>query len=125
MYEHHRQPLASLPTFIKRMVACFAISQCLAGIALLIGMVGYHILAGLGWVDSFENAAMILGGMGPVDPMTTTSAKIFAGLYAIFSGLMFLAIMGIVLAPIFHRVMHKFHLADEDVNEKIDKSKVH
>ncbi len=107
------------------MAACFAISQCLAGIALVIGMVGYHILAGLGWVDSFENAAMILGGMGPVDQMSTTSAKIFAGLYAIFSGLMFLSIMGIVLAPIFHRVMHKFHLADEDVNEEIDKPKVH
>jgi len=91
----------------------------------VIGMVGYHILAGLGWVDSFENAAMILGGMGPVDQMSTTSAKIFAGLYAIFSGLMFLSIMGIVLAPIFHRVMHKFHLADEDVNEEIDKPKVH
>lgn len=91
----------------------------------MIGMVGYHILAGLGWVDSFENAAMILGGMGPVDQMSTTSAKIFAGLYAIFSGLMFLSIMGIVLAPIFHRVMHKFHLADEDVNEEIDKPKVH
>ena len=81
-------------------------------------MVGYHQIAGLAWIDSFQNAAMILAGMGPVDQMTTTSAKLFAGLYAIFSGLVFLTIMGIVLAPILHRVMHRFHLADEDVNEK-------
>jgi len=116
MFEHHRQPLASLPAFIRRMAACFAVSQALAAVALLIGMVGYHQIAGLQWIDSFENAAMILGGMGPVDQMTTTSAKLFAGLYAIFCGLVFISVMGIVLAPVLHRVMHRLHLADEDVN---------
>ena len=116
MFEHHHQSLASLPTFIRRMAACLLISQSLAAAALLIGMVGYHQIAGLPWIDSFENAAMILGGMGPVDQMTTTAAKLFAGLYAIFCGLVFIGIMGIVLAPILHRVMHRFHLADEDVN---------
>ena len=118
MFEHHHQPLASRLTFIRRMLACFGISQGQAVVALSIGMVGYHQIAGLAWIDSFQNAAMILAGMGPVDQMTTTSAKLFAGLYAIFSGLVFLTIMGIVLAPILHRVMHRFHLADEDVNEK-------
>ncbi|MEI8351388.1 MAG: hypothetical protein WCG36_03645 [bacterium] len=116
MFEHHHQPLASLPAFIKRMAACLFISQGLAVVALSMGMVGYHQIAGLAWIDSFENAAMILGGMGPVDQMATTAAKLFAGLYAIFCGLMFITIMGIVMAPILHRVMHRFHLADEDVN---------
>ena len=117
MFERHRQPLASVPAFIMRMASCFGIALCLVAVALAIGMGGYHNIAGLNWVDSFQNAAMILGGMGPVDQMSTTSAKLFAGTYAIFSGLIFISIMGIVLAPVLHRVMHKFHLADEDVNE--------
>lgn len=116
MFEHHRQPLASLPAFIWRMAACFGIALCLVVTALAIGMIGYHRIAGLAWIDAFQNAAMILGGMGPVDPMHTNTAKLFAGFYAIFSGLMFISIMGLVLAPILHRVMHRFHLADEDVN---------
>lgn len=99
------------------MAACFGISQGLAAVALSIGMVGYHQIAGLPWIDSFQNAAMILAGMGPVAQMTTTAAKLFAGLYAIFCGLSLITIMGIVLAPILHRVMHRLHLADEDVNE--------
>ena len=82
----------------------------------MMGILGYHRIAGLAWIDSFENAAMILGGMGPVDQMTTTPAKLFAGLYAMFCGLVFISIMGIVLAPVLHRVMHHLHLADEDVN---------
>lgn len=117
MFEHRHQPLAPIPAFIRRMAVCVLVSQCIAGVALLIGMVGYHEIAGLKWIDSFENAAMILGGMGPVDQMAATSAKLFAGLYAIFCGLVFISVMGIVLAPVLHRVMHRLHLADEDVNE--------
>ena len=115
MFEHHRQPLASTTVFVKRMAACLGIILCLLIVALALGMLGYHRIAGLSWVDAFENAAMILGGMGPVDQMSTTPSKLFAGLYAIFCGLMFISVMGIVLSPILHRVMHKFHLADEDV----------
>jgi len=116
MFEHHRQPLASLPTFIRRMAACFGIALCLIVVVLAMGMAGYHRIAGLAWIDAFQNAAMILGGMGQVDQMQTPAAKLFAGLYAIFCGLMFISIMGLVMAPILHRVMHRFHLADEDVN---------
>lgn len=116
MFEHRHQPLATRPAFIRRMAGCFLISQCIAMVALLIGMLGYHTLAGLKWIDSFENAAMILGGMGPVDQMTTPAAKFFAGLYALFCGLVFISIVGVVLAPVLHRVMHRLHLADEDVN---------
>ena len=98
------------------MSLCLGLVLCLLVGALSIGIIGYHTIAGLSWIDAFQNAAMILAGMGPVDQMTTTAAKLFAGCYAIFSGLLFLTIMGIVLAPILHRVMHRFHLADEDVN---------
>lgn len=116
MFEHHSQPLAPVPAFIKRMAICLAIALCSVSVAIMIGMVGYHKIAGLEWIDAFLNASMILTGMGPVDQLRTTPAKLFAGLYAIFSGLVFLTIMGIVLAPVLHRVMHRFHLADEDVN---------
>jgi hypothetical protein len=74
---------------------------------------GYHSFARLGWIDSILNASMILTGMGPVDPMTTTAAKLFASAYALFSGVVFLSAMGIILTPIFHRVLHAFHM-DED-----------
>mgnify|MGYP001562814905 FL=1 len=77
-------------------------------------MVGYHWLADLPWMDAFLNASMIVGGMGPVDLLTTPSAKLFAGLYAIFSGVMFLGIFGLLVAPVLHRFMHRFHLESEE-----------
>jgi hypothetical protein len=83
--------------------------------ALLIGVLGYHFTAGLSWVDSLLNAAMILAGMGPVDPLYTPGAKIFASAYALFSGVVFLVIAGVMFAPLFHRFLHYFHLElDED-----------
>ncbi|MEI6861964.1 MAG: hypothetical protein WCL04_06905, partial [Verrucomicrobiota bacterium] len=77
---------------------------------LTIGMAGYHWLESQSWVDAFANAAMILSGMGPLDPLKTTAGKLFAGCYAIFSGVAFLTTVGFFLAPIAHRVLHKFHL---------------
>ena len=101
------------PMFLHR--AAFHLFVGFTGIviALAIGMVGYHVTARLPWIDSFVNASMILGGMGPVDPLKTSGAKLFAGFYALFSGLVFIALMGIVLAPWAHRVLHRFHM-DED-----------
>lgn len=116
MYEHRSEPLAALPVFIRRIVVCLLLALAVLAVALLMGMSGYHWIAGLGWVDAFLNASMILTGMGPVDALPTAGSKIFAGLYAIFSGLVFLSIMGIVLAPVLHRLMHAMHLSDEDVN---------
>ena len=78
--------------------------------ALAIGIAGYHWMAGLSWIDALLNASMILGGMGPVNPLIGTGAKVFASGYALFSGLIFIAVMGIVLTPIVHRVVHKFHV---------------
>lgn len=116
MFEHRSQPLATLPTFVKRVAMCLVVALTILVVALLFGMIGYHWIAGLGWIDAFLNAAMILTGMGPVNPLVSFAAKLFAGLYAIFCGLVFLTVMGIVLAPVLHRILHRFHLADEDVN---------
>ena len=85
----------------------------LVAIALGIGMVGYHFFEGMNWVDAFVNAAMILSGMGPVGELKSDSGKIFAGCYALFSGLVFISVTGILLAPIAHRALHKFHLESE------------
>jgi hypothetical protein len=79
-------------------------------VVLLIGIAGYHWLAGLNWIDSLLEASMILGGMGPINPIRTTSAKLFASGYALFSGLVFIGLMGILLTPVIHRIMHKFHV---------------
>jgi hypothetical protein len=81
----------------------------LAG-GLIIGILGYHFIAELGWIDALLNAAMILTGMGEIDPLTSTGAKIFAALYALFSGIVFLTAAGAILAPMFHRVLQRFHL---------------
>ena len=79
-------------------------------VALGIGMLGYHGFEGMSWIDSFANAAMILSGMGPFKELTTNSGKLFAGFYALFSGLFFIAVAGIVMAPAVHRFLHRFHL---------------
>ncbi len=80
------------------------------GVSLFVGTAGYHVLDHLSWVDSFLNASMILGGMGPVDPLRTTPAKLFASLYALYAGFVLLISVGIIIAPVFHRLLHRFHL---------------
>jgi hypothetical protein len=114
MYERKRQKIASASVFMRRMVVHIAMAVLLSVIVLFIGIAGYHWIAGLGWVDSLLEASMILGGMGPVNPVTTTGAKIFASGYALFSGLVFIALIGIVLAPVVHRMLHTFHADEKD-----------
>jgi hypothetical protein len=92
------------------------LSACLVGGSLALGIVGYHLIAGFNWVDSLLNAAMILTGMGPVGTLNSDTAKVFASAYALFSGLVFITATGILLAPIFHRVLHKFHLEERDLH---------
>lgn len=113
MFEHKLQPIASRSTFIKRMAAMFGLAMGMIAAALSLGIGGYHWIAGLSWIDALLNASMILGGMGPVDTLRTTASKLFASAYAIFSGLMFISVMGVILAPALHRIIHKFHL-DQD-----------
>jgi hypothetical protein len=115
MFEFKHEKLAPLSVFVKRMAVSVAMAGILIVVALLIGIMGYHHLAGFDWVDSILEASMILGGMGPVNPLVTTGAKMFAAGYALFSGLVFIAIMGIVVAPITHRMLHQFHIDDEDL----------
>ena len=110
MYEHHKKPLLSRELFLRRVVSHGGVSALVIGSSLGIGTAGYHAFAALGWVDSFLNASMILTGMGPVDTMTTDSAKLFASVYALYSGIVFLAAVGVLFMPFFHRVLHKLHL---------------
>ena len=113
MYEHHKQPLARKDVFARRLARNGFIGLLLLVFSLGVGMVGYHFLEGLSWIDSLLNAAMILGGMGPVNPLKTEAGKIFASFYALYSGVVLLASVGVLAAPIFHRFLHHFHLADE------------
>lgn len=110
MFEGKHQKLVPLQVFMKRMVGYIFLVMILILCALLIGVVGYHSLANMSWVDSLLNASMILGGMGEITPLTNTAAKIFASVYALFSGLFFIVVMGIIFAPIMHRVLHSFHM---------------
>ena len=116
MYEHHTEPLASTDVFVRRLVLNGLIGLLLLVFSLAIGMLGYHYLENLSWIDSLLNASMILGGMGPVNPLQTNTGKIFASFYAIYSGVILLASVGILITPIFHRFLHRFHLADESEN---------
>lgn len=113
MYEHRKQPLASRGKFLRRLALNGAIGAGILLVSLGIGMLGYHYLEGLSWLDSLLNASMILGGMGPVDRLQTPAGKIFASFYALYSGVVLLASVGVLAAPIFHRFLHHFHLADE------------
>jgi hypothetical protein len=119
MFEERREHLAPLPVFFRRTLSYLGFSMMFILSAVAIGISGYHWIAGFDWVDSFLNAAMILGGMGPINPLPTEGAKIFAGIYALFSGLIFVLAMGVVLAPIVHRLLHTLHI---DVrNEETDR----
>jgi hypothetical protein len=109
-FERSGQPLASRRTFATRMLIAIIIWMILTTVGLLIGVAGYAGFEGMKIVDAYVNAAMILSGMGPVDVLKTTGGKVFAGSYAIMSGLIIVIATGVVLAPIFHRVLHHFHV---------------
>ena len=106
MYEHHRKPLISQYRFLVRMARHILMAIALTIVALGIGIVGYHYFEHMRWIDATLNAAMLLGGMGPVDHLNTDAGKLFASAYALFAGLFFIAIAGIVLAPVTHRLLH-------------------
>jgi hypothetical protein len=113
-FETLRQPLATRTVFAMRMAASALLALGLIAASLLVGVVGYHHLAGLGWIDSFENASMILGGMGPVADLHTDGAKVFAGAYALYSGLFLILVAGLILAPALHRLLHSLHIDSKD-----------
>ena len=116
--ERHREPRAGGHVFLLRLALYFGLATALIGGSLGLGMWGYAHFEGLAWRDAFLNAAMILGGMGPVEVPQTPGGKLFAGLYALYSGLVFLAAAAVALAPVFHRMLHSFHLAHESSDDR-------
>lgn len=113
MYERKDHPLLTRARFRIRVFQHLFLAAIALAVGLGIGVLGYHILGSLSWVDSLLNASMILGGMGPVDPLRTDTAKVFASCYALFSGLVFIGIASLIIAPFAHRFLHKFHLDDD------------
>ena len=114
MFESRTDPLAPRHIFLRRFAKCFVSAIAIILFALTVGVLGYHYLAGFTWIDALLDAAMILSGMGPVGELQTEGAKVFAAAYALFSGLVFIGIMGLLLAPVAHRALHHFHLDEND-----------
>jgi hypothetical protein len=117
MFEHKTEPLISHGQFYGRMLRAFGVTLAIVVVSVGIGAAGYHFFAELPWIDALLNAAMILTGMGPVDTLKKPGAKLFATFYALYSGVAFLSMMAVLLAPIIHRAMHKFHLDAEEGEE--------
>jgi len=111
-YERRHQKLASPELYRKRLVRAAVFGLCMVAISLAVGIAGYMYFEGLAFIDAFENAAMILSGMGPLHDPKGTAGKVFAGLYALYSGFAVLVIAAIVFAPVIHRVMHRFHIEE-------------
>jgi Co/Zn/Cd efflux system component len=109
MYEHRHQPVAARATFYQRIAKNIFIAFVIMMVCLAIGVVGYHFTANIPWIDAFHNASMILSGMGPVVEITTTGGKLFSSFYALFSGVVFLSIVGFILAPAIHRIFHRLN----------------
>ncbi len=110
MYEHRSNPLASRGVFLWRLALHVGLASVIVLGSLAVGILGYRVLEGLSWIDALLNASMILGAMGPVDPVRTVGGKLFASFYALYSGLVFVVVTGLVFAPAVHRLLHGFHV---------------
>ena len=114
MYEPHHAPPIPVGKFALRMVVHACVALVVIAISLFVGMIGYHHYEHMSWLDAFLNSAMLLGGMGPVKTEgLSETGKLFAGIYALYAGLVFIAVMSILLAPIIHRMLHQFHWTEE------------
>jgi hypothetical protein len=114
MFEHRAKPLLPKKAFYLRVFRHFGIALLIIGGSLLLGILGYHYFAEFSWLDSLLNASMILAGMGPVTDIQSTAGKLFASFYALYSGIAFITTAAVILAPVFHRFLHKFHLDISD-----------
>ena len=113
MYEHRKQALAPTSTFYRRFIKNVLIASLIMGVCLIIGILGYHYTAGIPWLDALHNASMILSGMGPVVEITTVGGKWFSSAYALFSGVVFITNVGVILAPVAHRLFHRLNLEEK------------
>lgn len=109
MFEHRSEPTLSRKEFLRRLGRHGVYAGALVMFSVMLGMAGYHWIAGFSWIDAFLNSCMLLGGMGPVGDLPNNSAKVFAGIFALYSGLVFLIVAAFLLAPVIHRVLHHFH----------------
>jgi hypothetical protein len=114
MYETRYEPLLPMRLFVRRVLVHALIALSVIVGSLAIGILGYHGFERLSWLDSLLNASMILGGMGPVNELHTVAGKWFASFYALFSGMIFLVVAGVLIAPIAHRLLHHLHLVPDD-----------
>ena len=114
MYESLHQPLLARVHFTRRLLVHLAISLGLLTASLGAGMIGYAVFEKLSWIDAFLNAAMLLGGMGPVNPPLTVAGKLFAGCYALYAGLVFIVTAALMFTPVLHRLMHHFRWSEKD-----------
>ncbi len=110
MYEQKSLPLLARHLFYRRLFFSTLLGLSLVAASLIVGMFGYHHFENMSWIDAFVNAAMILSGMGPMAPINTYGGKLFAGFYAIYSGIALISVAGIIFAPVFHRFLHRFHM---------------
>lgn len=116
-YEHRDEPLLPWRIFwLRRVGKTFVAGAAVIAISLVVGILGYRLTEGMDWLDAFLNASMILGGMGPVDTLHTVAGKLFAGIYALYSGLVLVATAGLLFAPFLHRLLHRFHLENRKVS---------
>lgn len=113
-YEHRRDRLVPRSVFYRRVAKNGVVALAVVCGSLALGILGYRFTEGLSWLDALLNASMILGGMGPVAALRTPAGKLFASFYALFSGIAFLSVAGILFAPVLHRFLHKFHLESDD-----------
>ena len=113
-YENRKDPLLPRRDFLLRMLQHLGVGSLVISFSLGIGILGYHCLEAMSWVDALLNAAMILSGMGPVNTLLTVGGKVFASVYALFSGVVFLATTGVIIAPLVHRILHRMHLDEGD-----------
>ncbi|HBY93016.1 MAG: hypothetical protein M5U01_22720 [Ardenticatenaceae bacterium] len=123
MFEPQRAPLLPRTAFLLRQARFGAAALAIIAGSLAIGIWGYHAFEGLPWLDALLNAAMILGGMGPVDPVRTTAGKLFASCYALFSGIIFLVAVGVLVAPLVHRFLHRFHLEVDSIDQNGERTR--
>ena len=117
MFEQHHEPLLPKNAFVLRLIGHALVALAIIVGSLAMGVLGYHFFGGLAWLDALENASMLLGGMGPVAEMHTVAGKLFASFYALFAGLIFLVLAGVLLAPVLHRFLHHFHLEMEEEDQ--------
>ncbi len=122
-FEHYRQAVVPRGKFLRRLGGNLLVGLVAIAISLVIGVVGYRLTEPTitTWLDAYLEASMILAGMGPVNRLTTDAAKFFAGTYALYSGVLLLGVAGLILAPVFHRVLHTFHVESDDEEQTREK----